>query len=103
MEMKNSCDNPKDCTCTQPEREPMVNEVLGVACALVERAESLRDRAHLKLAPVMRVIPPCGEAGCASKSLERARPPLFEELIAQFSAIAHALNGVEDALDRTEL
>lgn len=101
MEMKNSCDNPKDCI--REEREPMVHEVLGVACALVERAEYLRDRAHLKLAPVMRVIPPCGEAGCEAKSLERARPPLFEELIAKFSAIAHALDGIGDALERTEL
>lgn len=101
MKMMNSCDNPKDCI--REERKPMVNEVLGVACALVERAEFLRDRAHLKLAPVMRVIPLLGEAGCEAQPVEQARPPLFEELIAKFSAIAHALDGIEDALDRTEL
>jgi hypothetical protein len=51
----------------------------------------------------MRVIPLLGEAGCEAQPVEQSRPPLFEELIAKFSAIAHALDGIEDALDRTEL
>ena len=93
----NYADAPK---LAQPAREPMVIEVVAFARSLAERAGQLAERTYGKLAPVMVSAPPC-DAGCPEK--EREWPPLFAELRGQFFSISNALNGIEDALSRTEL
>lgn len=81
-------------------REPVSHEIMTFAARLAERAETTCAKVCGKLQPVMISSFPIGKT--ADKQ-PREYPPLFEDLREKFLCIEAALNGIEDAMTRTEL
>ena len=81
-------------------KKPVSREIVDQAKVLSEKACSLNDRVQGKLIPVMLSLP---VAPPPEGKVMREYPPLFAELRELFITIDNMLNGINEALTRTEL
>ena len=81
--------------------KPISNEILERLKVLAEKAAAVNDRTQGKLTPVMISPRPVGTPEGMKEP--REYPPLFAEIRERLNIIDAALDGISEALSRTEL
>jgi len=91
----------ENCKAGQTIQKSVASEIIDRAQRVAGKSAGICDRAQSKLSPVMLSPRP---TGCSEVEKQpREYPPFFSELRDLLEGIENSLDGINDALDRTEL
>lgn len=84
-------------------QQTIPEELIEQANALMDRAQSVLDLAHGKLAPITLDGYSFSDATASTPSPERAYPPLFDALRTNLRITSERLERIAEAIRRVEL